>query len=341
MLEVRNATVVYNTTPVLDSVNVAAPAGSVTGLLGPSGSGKSTLLRVIAGLQDGGEVMWKGRSMDPVPAHRRPFGLMFQDHALFPHLDVGRNVAFGLEVTHATDIASRVARVLDMVGLTGFERRDPGTLSGGEAQRVALARALAPEPELLMLDEPLGSLDRALRDRLIDDLAELFGVLDLTVIYVTHDHDEARTLADHVVLLDSGRVVQTGPADEVFTTPVSEVAAGFLGLDPAVVVHSSGEELFTPWGTQPTDMVAGDHRVVIPPTAVRLVADGPLSGLVQGRRFVGGRAMLRIGAGGETVSGVASAPPPRGSTVRFVLDAGRLLRYPAAEEPDTHEPTSL
>jgi thiamine transport system ATP-binding protein len=341
MLEVHNATVIFNSTPVLDGVSVAAPLGSVTGLLGPSGSGKSTLLRLIAGLQEGGEVIWKGRSMDSVPPHRRPFGLMFQDHALFPHLDVGRNVAFGLEVTHAPDIPSRVARVLDMVGLTGFERRDPATLSGGEAQRVALARALAPEPELLMLDEPLGSLDRALRDRLIDDLAQLFADLDLTVIYVTHDHDEARTLADHVVLLDAGRVVQTGPADEVFTAPVSEAAAGFLGLDPAVIVHSSGEELATPWGTQPTDMAAGDHRVVIPPAAVRIAPDGPLSGLVQGRRFVGGRAMLRIAADGGTVSGVASAPPARGSTVRFVLDADLLLRYAPAEESDTHDPTSL
>ena len=341
MLEVHGATVVFNSTRVLDGVDLAVPAGSVAALLGPSGSGKSTLLRVIAGLQRGGQVSWNGSPMDAVPPHRRPFGLMFQDHALFPHLDVGRNVAFGLEMTRASDTAARVARILDMVGLAGFEHRDPATLSGGEAQRVALARALAPEPELLMLDEPLASLDRALRDRLIDDLGRLFDELDLTVIYVTHDHDEARTLADRVVVLDAGRVIQTGLADEVFTAPVSEAAAGFLGLDPAVVVESRAGRLRTPWGTQATDLAEGTHRIVVAPTAIDLDPAGPLAGIVQGRRFVGGRAMLRIEAGDATVSAVASDPPPRGSTVRFALAEDRLLHYTKPDEADTNGSASL
>ena len=206
MLEADGVTVRFGDRVVLDEVGLTVGAGEVVGLLGPSGSGKSTLLRVIAGLlvPDHGRVAWDGEDLRTVPTHRRRFGLVFQDHQLFPHRDVARNVAFGLSVAGRpqAEIRRRVAELLDLVGLPGFERRGVASLSGGEAQRVALARALAPSPRLLLLDEPLGALDRELHDRLALDLRRLLKELGIAGLHVTHDRDEAGTVADRVVSLE-------------------------------------------------------------------------------------------------------------------------------------------
>jgi thiamine transport system ATP-binding protein len=203
-------------------------------VLGPSGCGKTTLLRVIAGLQrpDAGRVLLDGRDLAGVPPHRRGIGLVFQDHALFQHRDVWGNVAFGLRMRGdpPREIDRRVAELLALVGLSGYERRSVGTLSGGEAQRVALARALAPEPRVLLLDEPLGSLDRRLRDRLLEDLGRLFAELRVTALYVTHDQAEAFALGDRVAVMRAGRVVQTGTPDELWARPADADVARFLGL---------------------------------------------------------------------------------------------------------------
>src|SRR5512139_2742218 len=174
----------------LSGVSFQVGQGETVALLGPSGCGKSTLLGIIAGLDspDQGDVLWDGESLASLPAHQRGFGLMFQDFALFPHRDVFGNVAFGLQMAkwEPRQIAARVEEVLRLVGLPGFTRRDVNTLSGGEAQRVALARSLAPNPRLLMLDEPLGSLDRTLRERLVIDLGQILRHSHQTAIYVTH-----------------------------------------------------------------------------------------------------------------------------------------------------------
>ena len=206
MLEVDGVTVRFGDRVVLDEVGLTVGSGEVVGLLGPSGSGKSTLLRVIAGLlvPDHGRVAWDGEDLRTVPTHRRRFGLVFQDHQLFPHRDVARNVGFGLSVSGKpqAEIRRRVTELLDLVGLPGFERRGVASLSGGEAQRVALARALAPSPRLLLLDEPLGALDRELHDRLALDLRRLLKELGIAGLHVTHDRDEAATVADRVVSLE-------------------------------------------------------------------------------------------------------------------------------------------
>jgi thiamine transport system ATP-binding protein len=206
MLEVDGVIVRFGDRVVLDEVGLAVGTGEVVGLLGPSGSGKSTLLRVIAGLlvPDRGRVAWDGVDLRTVPTHRRRFGLVFQDHQLFPHRDVARNVGFGLSVSGRpqAEIRRRVTELLDLVGLPGFERRGVASLSGGEAQRVALARALAPSPRLLLLDEPLGALDRELHDRLALDLRHLLKELGIAGLHVTHDRDEAGTVADRVVSLE-------------------------------------------------------------------------------------------------------------------------------------------
>ena len=206
MLEVDGVTVRFGDRVVLDEVGLTVGAGEVVGLLGPSGSGKSTLLRVIAGLlvPDRGRVAWDGVDLRSVPTHRRRFGLVFQDHQLFPHRDVARNVGFGLAVAGRppAEIRGRVTELLDLVGLPGFEHRGVASLSGGEAQRVALARALAPSPRLLLLDEPLGALDRELHDRLALDLRRLLKDVGIAGLHVTHDREEADAVADRVVTLE-------------------------------------------------------------------------------------------------------------------------------------------
>lgn len=208
MLEVDQVSVSFGDRRVLDRFSLSVGDGAIVGLLGPSGCGKSTLLRVVAGLQpvEHGRVLWDGDDLGGVAPHLRGFGMVFQDHQLFPHMNVGANVGFGLKMAGETKpvVATRVADLLDMVGLPGFERRSVSTLSGGEAQRVALARALAPQPRLLLLDEPFSALDRDLHDRLVVDLRALLKRLAMTAIHVTHDPTEADGLCDHVVRMTSG-----------------------------------------------------------------------------------------------------------------------------------------
>jgi len=219
---------------VLDDISLDVAEGEVVTVLGPSGCGKTTLLRTIAGLQplDAGRVLLDGRDLAAVPPHLRGIGLVFQDLALFHHRDVFGNVAFGLRMRGepAAGVARRVAELLELVGLAGMERRSVASLSGGEQQRVALARALAPAPRVLLLDEPLGSLDRRLRDRLLDELGGLFDELEVTAVYVTHDQAEAFALGDRVALMRNGAMVQVGTPDTLWAAPVDADSARFLGL---------------------------------------------------------------------------------------------------------------
>jgi thiamine transport system ATP-binding protein len=234
MLLVEDITVRFDGSLALDGAMLEVGAAEVVTILGPSGSGKTTLLRAIAGLQrpDRGRVLLDGVDLAPVPPHRRGVGLVFQDHALFPHHDVLGNVSFGLRMRGDPPdrIAARAWELLELVGLEGFEHRSVGTLSGGERQRVALARALAPEPRLLLLDEPLGSLDRRLRDRLLDDLERLFDQIAITAVYVTHDQTEAFALGDRVGVMRAGRLVQVATADELWSHPRDADVARFLGI---------------------------------------------------------------------------------------------------------------
>jgi len=234
LLEVLDIHKVYEGAPLLRRVSFAVAQGETACLLGPSGSGKSTLLRIIAGLEmpDSGRVLWEGRDLVSTPPHRRDFGLVFQDYALFPHLNVFENIAFGLRMKkwppHAMD--ARVREVLEMVNLTGFAARGVSELSGGEQQRVALARALAPRPRLLMFDEPLGALDRALRQELLEELRRILRRTGIPAIYVTHDQEEAFAIADRVLLLHEGQIVRNGSPAEVWGNPGSAWAAEFLGV---------------------------------------------------------------------------------------------------------------
>ncbi len=342
MLTLERVTARYGPRTALESVDLVVPAGQVVSLLGPSGSGKSTLLRVIAGLERpaGGRVLFEGRDLADVPVHERGFGLMFQDYALFPHRDVAGNVGFGLRMAGWTDghVRARVAEVLALVGLPGAEARSVARLSGGEQQRVALARALAPSPRLLMLDEPMGSLDRALRERLPDELRQIFDTLALTVLYVTHDQDEALRVADRTILLRDGRVEADATPEALWTRPPTRFAAEFLGFRNVAPGVASGGRVATPWGMLPVGEAVSDGPVMllVRPAALRLTAQGAgspeagtghaadtlaLTGVVQARRFRGDHILL-------TVTVAEGAPPleveARGGDLPIVGDRVRV-----------------
>ena len=216
--------------PVLRGTSLSVSDGEVVAVLGPSGSGKTTLLRAVAGLVEleAGDILWDGRSVRAIPTHRRGFGLMFQGYALFPHMSVADNVAFGLRMTGHDDVTAEVEEALSWVGLEGFGDRSIDSLSGGEKQRVALARTLAPRPRLVMLDEPLGALDRNLRKRLMVETRQILVERSVTAIVVTHDREEAVALSDRLALMRDGTIVQTGSLDQILGDPVDDWVAEFI-----------------------------------------------------------------------------------------------------------------
>ena len=222
-LELDHVSVRFGAQLAVDDVSLEVAGGEVLAILGPSGSGKSTLLRAIAGLETStGSITWEGEALAQVPVHKRGFALMFQDGQLFPHLDVASNVGYAKK--------GNVSEMLELVGLAGFEKRRVTDLSGGEQQRVALARALAAQPRLLLLDEPLSSLDRELRERLAVDLRAILQQTHTTAIMVTHDQDEAAVVADRVAIMDDGRMLQLGTMTQLRSKPASDRVARFLGL---------------------------------------------------------------------------------------------------------------
>jgi len=286
MLEIINITKDYEHTPLLRGISFDVASGETICLLGPSGSGKSTLLRIIAGLEEpqAGEIRWAGQDLADVPPHGRSFGLMFQDYALFPHLSVGENVAFGLKMqgVSSAEVHRRAAELLSQVNLSSFERRRVTDLSGGEQQRVALARALAPRPRLLMLDEPLGALDRTLRDQLLSELRRILHVTGIPAIYVTHDQDEAFAIAARLLLLHNGEIIQRGSPADVYARPASAWVARFLGLGNVIggKVKMKDESGKMKVGTVVGEFdllcehrhSAGDHvSLLLRPTGVRLL----------------------------------------------------------------------
>ena len=232
-LSLNNLSKNYGATRAADQVSLAVEAGEFFGLLGPSGCGKTTTLRLVAGLEeaDEGTIELDGRDITRVPAERRGFGMVFQNYALFPHLNVAENVAFGLRVRGLpkADVTRKVSAALELVQLAGYERRRIEELSGGQQQRVAIARAVAIEPKLLLFDEPLSNLDAALRGRTRTELRELVRRLNLTALYVTHDQEEAFAVCDRICVMGAGRVLQTGTPRELYERPANVQVARFLG----------------------------------------------------------------------------------------------------------------
>lgn len=330
----------FDQTHALRGITFQVEESEIVAVLGPSGCGKSTLLYIIAGLEraDRGEVFWNGAPLADVPPHRREFGLMFQDFALFPHRDVFQNVAFGLQMsnTPGTQIGKRVEEVLALVGLPDFGARDVNSLSGGEGQRVALARSLAPNPRLLMLDEPLGSLDRNLRERLVLDLKDILGRSDQTAIYVTHDQEEAFVIADRVVVMNKGKIEQIGAPQEIYRLPGSVFVARFLGLNnllPGVVRQDrDGKVASTEIGELPVKGEAlGEAMILLRPDSVQLNHHGIflLSGRVSETSFRGGSCRAKITINGIPLSFEflsSTSLPKVGEEVQLSFDPAEAIQ---------------
>lgn len=335
-LSVRDLTVHYGSFAAVRDARLDIADGEVLALLGPSGSGKSTLLRAITGLEPltSGTVHWDGEDLSGVPVHRREFGLVFQDGQLFPHKDVAANIAFGLRMHNVpkSEHTERVRRLLDLVGLAGYERRRVTELSGGQAQRVALARALAPEPRLLLLDEPLSGLDAGLREQLAIDLAALLRRSKITALLVTHDQEEAFTLADRVAVLDGGEIRQEGVVRRVWRQPADEEVARFLGVTTFVDGEASGGVVRTAFGdVRLPDVKDGPVRLGLRPHGVRVTSagvEGEVSAVVHRREHV--RLVVALGGEVSTVDAVApvTADLRPGDTVRLVLDPDGVAQLP-------------
>lgn len=339
MLRLDRLHVAYDGVPAVIDASVEVPDGSVVAVLGPSGSGKSTLLRAVAGLEApaSGTVAWDGEDLHRVPTHRRGFALMFQDGQLFTHLTVGRNVAYPLRLRRAPGTAARVAELLGLVGLEGYAGRLPGTLSGGERQRVALARSLAADPRLLLLDEPLSALDAGLRERLAADLRAILHAAGTTTLLVTHDQEEAFALADRLVVMRAGRVVQQGATAAVWAAPADRETALFLGyarvLDgdaAGVLLRAAGLPAAAP---QPT--------VALRRSALTVDARGPLAGVVREARVTPDQVRLLVEATGLGPVDAVAGPGEHvavGDDVRLAVDASRLapLSLSPPSPPERH-----
>ena len=262
-VELEAVTKRYGTETVVAGVSLAIPEGEFFTLLGPSGSGKTTTLSMLAGfvMPDEGRIVMGGRDMTRVPPRGRGLGMVFQNYAIFPHLNVAENVAFPLTVRNApkAEVAARTAEALEMVKLNGFETRYARQLSGGQQQRVALARAIVAHPRVVLMDEPLGALDKNLRYHMQVEIKDIQQRLGMTVIYVTHDQEEALTMSDRIAIMNHGRITQMGPPREVYEKPATSFVASFLGEANLLRVRRDGDAMRGPGGAS---VAAWSIRVV-------------------------------------------------------------------------------
>ncbi|MEG0861160.1 MAG: ABC transporter ATP-binding protein [Pseudomonas sp.] len=291
-VSVQNLQKSYGGSPVFNDINCQIQRGEFVTLLGPSGCGKSTLLRCIAGLTavDSGKILLDGNDLVPLSPQKRGIGMVFQSYALFPNMTVEQNVAFGLRMqkVNADDSRTRVREVLQLVELQDFASRYPHQLSGGQCQRVALARSLITRPRLLLLDEPLSALDARIRKHLREQIRQIQRELGLTTIFVTHDQEEALTMSDRIFLMNQGRIVQSGDAETLYTTPVDAFAAGFIGNYNLLDAQSASRLLQRP--------VNG--RLAIRPEAIVLSLNGELEGQVRSHSLLGNVIRYRVEARG-------------------------------------------
>ncbi len=334
MLEVRRLTKRFGHVVAVEDFTLAVPEGEVLALLGPSGCGKTTVLRIVAGLErpDAGRVILAGRDATDWPPEKRGVGLVFQSYALFPHLSVGANVAYGLRFRRG-DRKGRVRELLALVGLARYERRKPHQLSAGQQQRVALARALAPEPRVLLLDEPLSALDAALRKDLRAELRALLGKLGMTALYVTHDQEEALALADRVAVMREGRLEQVAPPEELYSRPKTPFVASFLGranLWPGRVVSVDGDRAFVEVAGERIPAERGECRegdevfLFFRPEWVE-VGEGLFTAEVESAEYLGDRWELRARFCDLPLVLITGQDPRSSGTLPFAIPTARTI----------------
>ncbi|MBI3128464.1 MAG: ABC transporter ATP-binding protein [Candidatus Tectomicrobia bacterium] len=339
---IEGVSLAYGPVQVLRDVSLEIRPGEFFAFLGPSGSGKTTLLRLIAGFgrAQAGRVLIGGRDVTGVPPWRRNVGMVFQNYALWPHMSVWRNVAFGLEERRLprAEVARRAEAALDLVGLGGYGARRPSQLSGGQQQRVALARTIVVEPEVLLLDEPLSNLDAKLRVQMRGELRDLQRKLGTTAVYVTHDQEEANTIADRIAVLDGGVIQQLGTPIELYDRPANRFVAQFLGTANLIEGRVRGGAfegaggirvpLGAPAEEGPAGLVLRPHHLLVRRKNEPAPAGaGRLEGVVRGREFLGSAVRYRVEAGGALL--LADGPHRRGE-VPLVPGEGVALCF----EPD-------
>lgn len=341
LLQLRNLSKSFVDTPAVRNISLSLNKGQILCLLGPSGCGKTTLLRLIAGLEtpDAGTIIFNNQELAGVAPHKRDFGLMFQEFALFPHKNVGQNVAFGLQMKQDANAQARVQEILDLVGLAGFAERDVNSLSGGERQRVALARSLAPRPRLLMLDEPLGALDRALRERLMLEIRQILKEVGLTAIYVTHDQTEAFAVADRIVVMNQGHIEQDATPEQLYRQPATPFVAQFLGFTNLLGAECvSKNQIKTTLGTWPVNTnkhaVGKKVTALIRPEAASFQPVGEsikIEGRLEAALFRGRFYQVIISTANESLKFEMPLAelPPVGSQVTFWLNPELILLLPA------------
>lgn len=313
MIVLRSVGVSIGGTRILDEIDLVVDDGERFAIMGPSGAGKSTILRVIAGLipQHTGTVSIHGVDVTDVPPHKRNVGLMFQEYALFPHLSVGENVEYGLRMG-GVDAAPRTEQaneLLAIVGLAGYGSRGISALSGGEQQRVALARTLAPRPTVVLFDEPLGSLDQALKDDLLVEMRDITASLGITSVYVTHDRHEAEGFADRLAIINEGRVMRIDTPEEIWQSPRTEFVARFIG-------HRN---------IMDASILGSEGLIVVPENAVTFDPDGMIDATVTACLFRDGRYRVSASTVAGTLHAVSSAAVPIGQPVRVTVDRSRVI----------------
>ena len=329
----------YGTTRVLDRVSLTVARGELVALLGSSGCGKTTLLRSIAGFvtPDEGRIVVDGRDITHLPPEARGTAMMFQSYALWPHMNVAANIGYGLRMRGRSrdEIGKRVGEMLKLLQLEGYGERAIAALSGGQKQRVALGRALAVDPSVLLLDEPMSNLDYRVRLELRHELRALQQRVGITAIYVTHDREEALTLADRIAVIDAGRIAQLGTPDEVFHRPVSPFVAGFMGADNALDVVNAGGA----WSWPPSSAQGGARaRAHFRADRARLVSAGSpaepgslaVDGTIAQRVYLGTQYRYRIRAGGDDFWVEDPERRDEGTSVRVLVPPDALLVFPAA-----------
>lgn len=347
VLSLKNVSKRYTDTTAVDHINLDIRAGEFVSILGPSGCGKTTTLRMIGGFvqPDEGSILIAGEDVSKLPPAARNTSMVFQDYALFPHMTVESNISFGLKIKKLPrhEMNARINRTLDMVGLTGYEKRKPSQLSGGQRQRVALARSLVLQPEVLLLDEPLGALDAKIRKQMQAELKQLQKELGQTFVYVTHDQEEAMTMSDRVAIMRGGRLEQIGTPEEVYDNPASLFVAVFLG--DCVTVHGrctgsdgtfeSGLEIIQ--GRYPGAPFSGSAVLCIRPENIKITADGEappcgdyhLPAVVCGKVFKGQNTRISVACSGEQffteVTGKSSLMPGDHVLVTFTQENALLL----------------
>jgi putative spermidine/putrescine transport system ATP-binding protein len=352
-LSIRAASKTYGAVTALAEATLDLAEGEFLTLLGPSGSGKTTLLMMVAGLvqPSGGEIWIDGRLATYAPPNKRDIGIVFQNYALFPHLTVYENIAFPLRMRRRPEktIAAEVARVLDIVQLPQVAQRLPRELSGGQQQRIALARCMIYRPSIILMDEPLGALDRQLRDHMQLEIKELHSRLGITVLYVTHDQEEAMAMSDRICLMSNGRIEQIGTPQELYFRPRTMFVAQFLGesniLEGSVTEHgeptllAAGESLRVRAASVDRALAGGAVKIVIRPESLRLLAPGEAAeniatGRLKETVFVGGvsRHFVALPGGivlsAKELTGGRPAPAP-GDEVRLGWSAAQTLVLPA------------